>query len=243
MKMKAVFLCVAMCAIAASPARAQMTWTDKGFFNVNLGAQAGSHDLSTTTNLDINDELGTIATVQDVGGGGLFDIGGGYKIWRNLAVGLSYSRSGSDSDAAIVANVPDPDFYDRFRPVSASVSGANHKESALHLQGTWVMPYTDKIDFAFSFGPTIFFVSQELVTAIEVSEPGPTLTRTTLGSEDKTTLGINLGVDVNYMVTPRYGVGLLARFTRGSTDIGSDSVGVGGFQIGVGFRYRFQRLP
>jgi hypothetical protein len=43
------------------------------------------------------------------------------------------------------------------------------------------------------------------------------------------------------MVTPRYGVGGLARYSRGSIDLdnASDSLKVGGFQIGAGLRVRF----
>ena len=39
-------LCLAFCA-AATPASAQ-TWTDKGFVNVNVGFQAGSHSPGIT---------------------------------------------------------------------------------------------------------------------------------------------------------------------------------------------------
>jgi outer membrane protein with beta-barrel domain len=245
MKMTAGILFLAICALAAPAANAQqMTWTDQGFVNVNIGAQTGSHDLATTSTFEKYEEQATLATAQSVGGGGLFDIGAGYKVWRNLAVGLSYSRSKSDADVAIAANIPDPVFFDRPRAITAAASGLDHTESAIHLQGTWVMPFTDKMDFALSFGPTIFMVKQELPSAIEVTEPGPTVTSTTFITEDKTTVGINLGVDVNYMFTPRYGAGLLARYAWGSVDLSgvTESLSVGGFQIGVGFRYRFGKL-
>jgi len=241
MNMKAGVL-FAICALVSTAAYAQqLTWTDRGFVNVNLGAQTGSHDLATTGTFEQYEELGTLSTAQSVGGGGLFDIGAGYKVWRNLAVGVSYSRSKSDADVAIAATVPDPIVYDQPRAITASASGLDHSESAIHLQGTWVMPFTDTVDFAFSFGPTIFMVSQELPAAIEVTEPGPAVRNTTFTTEDKTTLGINLGVDVNYMFTPQYGAGLLARYTWGSVNLDStsDSLSIGGFQIGVGFRYRF----
>jgi len=49
------------------------------------------------------------------------------------------------------------------------------------------------------------------------------------------------GLDVTYLVTPRYGAGVLLRYTRGSIDIegATDSLAVGGFQIGAGLRVRF----
>jgi hypothetical protein len=239
--MKAGSLALALAALSAVPAQAQMTWTDQGFVNVNIGVQGGDDTLNTSSVFELYGEQGSLATTQDVGGGGVFDFSVGYKVWRNLALGVGYSRTGSDSDAAIAASVPDPVFFDRARPLSAVEPGLDHSQNAFHIQGTWVMPVTDKLDVAFSFGPTIFNVSQEIPTAITVNEPGPTLASTTVVDESKSTVGINLGVDVNYFITPRYGVGALARFTRGSVefDAAEDSVAVGGFQIGGGVRIRF----
>jgi hypothetical protein len=225
----------------AAPAQAQMAWTDRGFLNVNFGVQEVSHTLAAESVFDLYGEQGTLATSQPIDGGGLFDISAGYKVWRNLAVGLGYSRVKSDADIAIAASVPDPNFFDRPRAVTGAASNAEHSESAIHLQGTWMMPVTDKIDLGFSFGPTIFNVSQDLATAVAVTEPGGAIGSTTIVTEDKTSLGINLGFDVNYLVTPRIGAGVLLRYAWGSADLdsSSDSLKLGGFQIGGGLRVRF----
>ena len=54
-------------------------------------------------------------------------------------------------------------------------------------------------------------------------------------------MGVHFGVDLTYMVTPRFGVGGIARYSWGSADLAGaeDSVTVGGFQIGAGLRVRF----
>ena len=235
-------LSFALCAFAAAPASAQMTWTDRGFANVNFGVQEQSRTLNTGSTFSLYGEDGTLETTQPIDGGALFDIGGGYKVWKNLAVGLGYSRVQSDGDVSISASVPDPNFFDHPRPLTGVASNAEHAEHAIHLQGTWVMPVTDKMDVGFSFGPTIFMVSQDVVTGIGVSEPAPTLSSTTIAREDKTGVGINLGVDFNYFFRPRIGAGILARYTYGSVDLESagESLTVGGFQIGFGLRYRFK---
>ncbi|MCA1560367.1 MAG: porin family protein [Acidobacteria bacterium] len=178
---------------------------------------------------------------NDVDGGAFLDISGGYKVWRNLAVAIGFSRMKSDSDVTFTAAIPDPVVTDRPRSVSGSAAAADHKEHAFHFMGVWMVPVTDKIDVGVSAGPTIFQVSQDVPSAITVSEPGPTVTGTTLTSVDKTTLGLNFGVDVTYLVTPDIGAGLLARYTWGSADLqgATDKLTVGGFQIGVGVRYRF----
>jgi opacity protein-like surface antigen len=239
--MKAGLVCAALCAAFAPAAQAQTTWTDQGFVNVSAAIQGGSSTLATATTFDIYNEAGTIQTSQEIDGGGVFDIGAGYKIRRNLAVGVAYSRGSSSTDALFTASVPDPLFFDRPRPVSASVADLNHTEHAIHLMAVWVMPVTAAIDVAFSAGPTIFNVSQEMPGSLTVSEPGPTVEDIDVISESETAVGINLGVDVTYMLTPRFGVGGLARYTRGSVDIegADDSLTVGGFQVGAGLRIRF----
>ena len=239
--LKAGYLSLAFLAFVAVPAHAQMTWTDKGFVNVNFGAQTGSDELASQSSFELYGENGSVSTTQDVGGGGLFDFSAGYKVWRNLAVGVGYSHSGSDADVAIAASVPDPVFFDRLRGLTAVASGAEHSENVFHIQATWVMPVTDAIDVAVSFGPSFYSVKQQVPTAITVNEPGPTLNQTTIEEHSESGVGFNLGMDVNYFFTSRIGAGLLLRYTGASVDIPNttDSLGVGGFQIGVGARFRF----
>ena len=239
--LKAGFLCVAFCAASAQAASAQMTWTDKGFVNVTFGVQVGSHDLDTSSAFTLYDEQGTVDTTQKVKSGGLFDVSGGYKVWRNLAIGVGYSWTSSDADAAVTASVPDPAFFDRPRAVTASASSLEHSESVINLSGVWMVPVTDKIEVGVSAGPSIFIVKQDVPSSLQISEPGPTVSTVNVNSVSKTTVGVNFGVDVAYMINKRYGVGGIARYTWGSADIegASDSLTVGGFQIGGGLRVRF----
>ncbi|HZA35611.1 MAG TPA: hypothetical protein VE505_11825 [Vicinamibacterales bacterium] len=242
--LKVATVTLALCALVAPAAEAQMTWTDQGFVNVNVGVQGGSRSLDTSTEFSLYDEPGSLTTTQDVGGGAFFDVSGGYKVWRNLAVGIGFSRVGSEADVTVSALVPDPLVTDRPRSASASVGGAQYSEVAVHLSGTWMMPVTDKVDVGFAFGPTIFLVSQDLPSALapgDISEPGPTISQVRLASSDNTTVGVHFGVDATYLVTPRIGAGVLVRYSVGSADLegATDSLTVGGFQIGGGVRLRF----
>jgi hypothetical protein len=239
-KTRAGFLALCLCAIAVPAGAQQMQWTDKGFISVNGGAQAGSHDLTSNQSFDLYSETATITTSQKVKSGGYFDLGFGYKIWENLLVGASYSHVGSKSDVAIAGSIPDPVFFDQPRSVTASVSGAKHSENVFHIDATWMMPVTDKIDVGFMAGPSIFSVKQDLVTALTVSEPGPVVQAPAFTSESKTSVGFNAGVDVTYLIGKRWGVGGLARFAWGSPTLpGGVKLTVGGFQIAGGFRMRF----
>lgn len=239
--MKAGFLCLAICAGFASSAAAQMTWTDKGFVNLTGGVQVGSHSLASSTGFEIYAEPGTVDTTQDVKSGGLFDVTAGYKVWRNLAVAVGYSWTSSNADAAVQASIPDPVFFDRPRAVQTTASGLEHSESVVNISGVWMVPVTDKIDVGVSAGPSIFNVKQDVPSGLTVAEPGPTVSQVNVNSVSETTVGLNFGVDVTYMINPRFGVGGLARYTWGSADLegASDKLTVGGFHIGAGLRVRF----
>jgi len=228
----------------ANIAHAQMTWTDKAFVSVNFGGQAPSHSLTTTTTPDVYGEPASFTSTQDVGGGAFFDISGGYKVWENLAVGIGITHVGSTADLTVNALIPDPLFFDRPRAVTVPVPNAHHSQTAINLTGTWMLPITDKIDIGYQAGPTIFLVSQDLPGAPApgaIVEPGPTVTSLPLESQDKTTVGLHFGVDLTYMINPRFGVGGLARYSWGSAKLpgADDSVTLGGFQIGAGLRVRF----
>jgi hypothetical protein len=239
---KTAFATFLLCAIGAPASAQQLQWTDKAFVTANVGGQVGSHNLTTTATPTIYDETATIVSSGKTGGGPFFDVGFGYKVWHNVAAGATYSWMSDKTDIAIAGSIPDPIFFDRPRAVTASASGAKHIENALHLNATWMMPVTDKIDVGISGGPTIYFVKQDIVSDLTVTEPGPTIQTPTFTRASKTTGGFNLGVDVTYLVGPNWGVGGTARYGWGSVKLtdASSSLTVGGLQLGVGFRYRLK---
>jgi Outer membrane protein beta-barrel domain len=229
-------------AVASFPltAAAQMKWTDKAVVSINGGAQVGSHTLDTNQTFTLYEEPGSLQASQKVGGGGFFDIGAGYKVWRNLLVGLDYSHSSSKDDASFTASVPDPLVTDRPRLVTGTFAGSAYKENAVHFTGMWMIPVTDKIDVGLVLGPSIFMIKQDIPSQISTAEP-PTASNVSSTSVKKTAAGFNLGIDATYLFTKKIGGGFLARYTWGSTDIenASKSLTTGGFQVGVGVRYRF----
>ena len=240
---KAAVLCLVFSALLAPRAHAQMKWTDKGFANINIGGQSGSHNVETTTTFVVYDEDAQVTTTQKTGGGFLFDMNGGYKVWRNLVAAVGYTFMSASTDGAVTAGIPNPDVFGQLRTVTTTATGLSHAEHAINLMGVWMVPVTDKIDVGVSFGPSIFIVKQELPGSITFTEPVPTVTNITKESVSKTTAGINMGVDVTYLLTKnkKMGVGGILRYTWGSVDLdgAKDKLTVGGFQIGVGGRYRF----
>ena len=242
--MRAGFLTLCLSAIPAIASAQTMQWTDKGFVTFNGGVQSGSHDLNTSSTFTIYDEQATVSSSQNVKGGGFFEIGGAYRVWgNNLLAGVFVSHVTSDADVTINGSIPDPVVFDQPRTVQATQAGAGHSETAIHINAVWMIPVANKMDVGVFAGPTIFMIKQDAVDqldASDVTEPGPTLS-SPLNEVSKTTAGFNLGVDLQYMIGKKWGVGGLARYSWGSTSIvdGSDKLTVGGFQIGAGARVRF----
>ena len=238
---KTAVLCLLLFGLAAPRAQAQMQWTDKGFANINIGGQTGSHSVETTTTFVVYDENAQVTTTQKTGGGFLFDINGGYKVWHNLVAAVGYTFMSDKTDGAVTAGIPDPVLFDHLRTVTTTADNLSHAEHAINFMGVYMVPVTDKVDVGISFGPTVFIVKQELPDTLTFTEPGPTVTGLSKKEFSKTTAGINFGVDVTYLLTKNAGIGAIARYTWGSVDLegAKDSLTVGGFQIGVGARYRF----
>ena len=246
MKMtKAGMLALCLCAAPRMVSAQTMQWTDKGYVSVNVGAQVGSHKIETSSSFTLYDEPATVTSSQEVQGTVFFDIGGAYRVWgKNLLAGISYSHTASDNAVDLNATLPHPLFFDQPRTVTSSQGGAQHSENVVNLFAIWMIPVANKIDVGVFGGPSIFAVKQDTIDTVTVTETSdlahPTVSAP-FNRVSKTTAGINLGTDIQYMVTKRYGVGGTIRYTWGSVSLpgAKDSLTVGGFQIAAGGRVRF----
>ena len=126
------------------------------------------------------------------------------------------------------------------------MSGLNHVQHAIHFQAVWLHPISNRIDIALSVGPTLFIVSQDLVSAISLTEAGSSvsLAGTTIQNVNDNAAGFNVGMDGSYRLTRRLAVGAFVRYAGGSVDLpaasGNVSLDVGGVQVGAGVRLRFR---
>ena len=238
---------VALCFVAAPRMAAAQTmqFTDKGYAGVNFGGQIGSHDLSTNTSFSLYDETATVATKQTVKGGAYFEIGGAYRVYgHNLLAGVTYSHTSSSSNLDLAASIPNPFFFDQPRTVSSTQSGAKHSENTVHIDAIWMMPVANKLDLALFAGPSIFGVKQDTVQTVTVTETSDVAhpsVAAPLVSVSKVSFGGNIGVDVQYLIAKKWGVGGVIRYSFGSATIdgATDKLVVGGFDIGAGVRLRF----
>jgi Outer membrane protein beta-barrel domain len=214
--------------------------------HVNFGAQSGSGNLSQQLRPTIYDETATIDISQGYKNGPLVDVGGDYIVFGRFGVGVSYSHTSGDGNAALAGQIPDPLYYDLPRGAAASVTGQTHAENAVHISALYRFAAAPKLDVTVGIGPTFFSVKQDLVTRVDVTEgaSGPVMAPTSTELSDSA-VGVNISADAAYMVTKNIGAGLLLRFARSTATLtapeatGSVDVRTGGFQVGVGLRVRF----
>lgn len=249
--MRSFLSAIAIVALCATPAAAQTPPPTRAFANINFGYQGQSQDFTQSGQFSFQDETGTFDASHDFGGGGFFEIGGGYEIFRNFSIGASYAqRSKSSRDVTINALVPHPHFFDTFIEASGTVTDLEHGERAIHLQAMWHIPLTVEFDVTLFAGPSFFTVEEDLIesvtpTEVGVDPPQYNLDATTVSTQKESTVGINIGLDTRYMFTRNIGLGAMLRFTRGSVTLtspsGSDDIksDAGGFEIAGGVRFRF----
>ena len=241
---------LAVTVVGAGRAEAQIRpWTGQGYVSVNYGYQAGDRAFNESLTATVYEEEATYSVEHSSSGGGQFDIGGVVRVWRNLAAGLAVSSFSTSAGAAITGVVPHPLFFNRPRTGASAVVDLEHKELGTHVQAAWVMPLNEQIIVTVAGGPSFFNVDQSLITGVGVAdELGAPFDTVALGTAADTLVsesgvGANVGVDISYLVTEQLGGGLFVRWAGGSVDIpasgGTQSLDVGGVQVGLGLRVAF----
>ena len=237
-----------MLAIDVQIAGAQTTQSSgKARVSINFGGQLSSMTFTTTTTSTVYLETATINSSYTIPRGRLFDGGILFRVARSFGVGVALSAYSEHNDAAVTGSIPHPFFDNRLRPLSGSATGLQRSEISAHIQAAY-MAASRKVDFAIFGGPTIFRVSQDLVSNSPYTEAYPydtvAFAQATTKAEG-TKVGFNVGVDVGYKLSRTVGVGGLVQYSRARlsfplTDSASDvSVDAGGLQAGGGVRFYF----
>jgi hypothetical protein len=220
-------------------AQAQPNPGSAAFLNINVGAQPQQRTIATSESFPLYDETATVTSSQPVNNGPVFDIAGGYRVRRQLFVGVGFSTFQRSSASDLVASIPDLIFVDRPRIATASTPDLTHSERGIHVQVLWMIPVNDRIDVVLSAGPSFIRVSQELTATVTVAPRTQSIT-VVQATESATAIGVNAGFDGTYLFTPHVGAGLFVRYAGGKVDLPSvPDLSVGGFQTGLGLRVRF----
>ena len=253
--MRKSVLLIAVAAVVSLAARPSTALAQQGplggkvFVSVNFGIQVGDNSLERTSTFDLYDETATVDISQTINNGAFFDFSGAYKFRDNLGFGMAYDFVSNSGDGTVSGSLPHPEVFDQPRTFTASADDLAHSENAFHFMAVWFVPFTDKVDFTISGGPSVFNVKQELIRGVTFSEIPPNFTSVTIDSVEVVELrdsawGFNIGADMTYALTPSIGVGALIRYSHGTvefnvSDTQTADVTAGGFQIGGGVRFKF----
>ncbi len=224
-----------------------LPWEDTGYVHINYAYQVGDRAFTESVSETVYGETATYEANHASSGGGGLDIGGGVRVWRNLAAGVTVTSFSNPSAATVSGTVPNPLFFNRPRTVAADLTGLEYKQLGIHLQAVWVMPLSEQLTVSVGGGPSFFNVDQGLLGSVTVGQETAPYTTVPIGVSSTTAsesvVGGNAGVDVTYMFTERLGGGAFVRWTGGAVTLptagGVESIGVGGVQSGAGLRIKF----
>lgn len=245
------FVVAGLTLAAAKDAAAQKPWEDRVYMNIGFGVESGDSTMADTQPLTIYEETGSAATTSTFTSGSLFDGGVGFRVWRNLSVGVSYHQEQNEADVSISGSAPHPIFFNTPRSFTETAPNATRKESAVHAQFGWMVPIGTRFDFLVFGGPSFFRLQQEVVSGVAITEVGAPYTSVAVTRirelRKKSATGYNVGVDMTYIAwqndSVRLGGGLFVRYATADTTVlllrTEQPTTVGGLQIGFGGRIRF----
>lgn len=254
MHRKALTIAVcALCLAGAREASAQpiQDWTDRGYFNFNIGFESTSGTLNDDANFVLYDEPGTKEVQASVDSGAFIDFSVGGRVWKNVSAGIGFHREATTGQATAEASVPSPVVFLSNRPVAVSADDLKRSERAIHLQVGYMIPLNEKLTVHVFAGPSFFRLSQDVVGDLTFAEQAPfttvNATPTVVNRSDSVT-GAHIGGDVSYVLydtgTAKIGGGFFMRYAGATgrvTVLDSDEVesDLGGLQFGFGLRVRF----
>jgi hypothetical protein len=225
------------------------------FFSVNMGGQNKEQSFSDSSTFSIYNESGALATAHSIGGGTLFDVGAGVRLWKGLGVGIAYSTVKNFNPASASVRVPHPVIFGQSRTAEATVEDLEHSQNAVHLQLMWMVPLTRKFHLTAMVGPTFFTVRQTVATVAapqDIVDPAPfnnlSIRTVSLTDVKDSPVGFNIGADATYLIVSIKGIGIgvggFVRFSSASLDLPTEATGdaklkAGGPQGGAGLRLRF----
>ena len=218
------------------------------FVDVNAGASTTSSTFVDNAVFTELFEEGDLDATYGVPSAPTIDVTGGVWLGRGVAVGVGYSRFVRRDEATLTARIPHPLFFGRPRPVSGSAGTLSRTEQAVHMQVRWYAATSGRLSLAFFGGPTLYRVTQGLVTGVDYADAYPFETATFISAETQTAsgtaFGFHGGVDAALFVTQSVGFGVTALYGSGTATVkvgeaGPASLDAGGFKTGGGLRLRF----
>jgi hypothetical protein len=220
----------------------------RGSLELDAGYRATSVTFDDSSAPVINLEPARIATQYAVPSAVSFSGGAGWRVWKQLGVGVNVTRYSGEGDVEIDAAIPHPFVFAQGREIEGTESGLKRDELSVAMQVRAVVPVSTRMSLTVAGGPAWISATQATVTGIHYTDSYPfdtaSYTSADISSSKHSGVGVSLGADLAYFFSRQVGVGFGARFTganvelRGMTDAAVKSR-VGGVDVGGGLRVRF----
>jgi hypothetical protein len=240
---------------AAKPAPATVShfrngaWLDRGYLSANVIYQTATPSFTQQQAWTYFAEPASVAIEYPGESAVGVDIAGGWRVWRNLAIGAGLAVVSRPSTTVVSGSMPNPLYTNRPATLSGGFE-AKHSETAIHVQASWTMPLKPRMVLMVFGGPSFVNVTQTIVQAegIGASIPYPydngTITSANTTNQSRMAFGFSAGADFTYVLSKTLGVGGIVRYALASADFpvtGQPSVPVkaGGLQVGGGLRVFF----
>src|SRR5690349_8752111 len=149
---------------APSPALAQRSAKPpRVTIGVSGGVQQAAEDVSDHFSFPKNVETETVDVKYPMKPWALIDLAAGYRVWKNLGVGVAVSATSGKGDAEVTASVPHPFFFNQPRTVTGTETGIAHSETGIHVQVQYLVPATGRLHVTLAGGPSWLSVDHEVV--------------------------------------------------------------------------------
>jgi hypothetical protein len=149
-----------------SEAHAQTKAADSWYLNVSSGGSPQDQTLTESGAFDVYGQRGTVTSVYSTGGGYLFDIGAGLRVWKNLAIGIGYSANTNTHDGTVSVTVPHPLVLGQSRAANAIARDLEHSEKVVHVNLAWMLPLRTA-----PWASTLVSTAVTSLRELETSEP------------------------------------------------------------------------
>lgn len=228
-----MYLIAFTCAGGLSPqsALAQERPSVQGFVSLGAGATWPSElTLVGTAVGDISPNMTRFISTYPAGAMRLIDIGGGVLVRRHLVVGMGVSRSATRRVGRLTVELMHPEFHPTLT-ATAETAPLEHTQLTWHWDAGYRFDLGSRLKVAVVGGPARMQVTRRLIDDLDFEEDvnfrtgqwyilGPAYAADTL--QKTGAWGYHVATDVTYRISPRIGVGALARYTRAS--VGYDNL-------------------
>ena len=219
------------------------------FLNLDVTYRLGGHDLtrSFTAFADTYAEAGRVDSNYGNGSGYQIDVTGSQAVWGQIGVGVGLSFHQRTLTTKVEASVPHPFFFNRPRAGTLDTKTPTGTEVALHIPLVWIPVSGKHVKVLVFGGPSVFRLTQNMVSAVTLSDPYPhdtvSITGVTTTKLEGNNFGFHAGGDVAYFFSKVVGIGAGGRYSsstiRFKSDGGTTDGKAGGPQIVTGLRVRF----